>query len=364
MTLRPITGSDARSPEQREARARLVGLQVLRFAAAFAVVLFHIGSGLQLKFGHQSNMLGMGAVGVDIFFVISGFIIAYTTDPKKGAWSFSMRRIVRIVPLYWTLTIGIVAIAMIRPSLLNSTLVNGETLLKSLFFIPFAKTNGAVQPLLFLGWTLNYEMFFYAVYAVCIAMGLRGPVPPAIVIVTLVIVGRFVTVDNIAWRFYTNPLILEFVFGICVYLLHARFPRLFQTRTKVILGIFVASLFVRELTPNLHWIFANGIPAAVLVAATLSWRPRQTPMIVFVVLLGDASYSLYLSHPYIVQALVAALPEGTGLVPQVGVGIAASVISIAVSILLYRIIERPAQTLLNGWLGARKRNLPAAHATP
>ena len=133
-------------PARSQVRSTLLGLQVLRFVAALAVVLFHIGSGLQIEFGYQNNIFVFGAAGVDIFFVISGFIIAYTTDATKGAWVFCRRRVVRIVPLYWTLTLGVAAVALARPDLLNSTVVNGETLLKSLFFIPFEKTNGMVQP--------------------------------------------------------------------------------------------------------------------------------------------------------------------------------------------------------------------------
>ena len=118
---------------------KLLGLQILRFDAAFAVVLFHIGSGYQIEFGNQSNPFSFGAAGVDVFFVLSGFIIAMTTDPARGTWYFCLRRIVRVVPLYWILTLGIAVIGLIVPSLLNSTTVTFETLFKSLFFIPSQK---------------------------------------------------------------------------------------------------------------------------------------------------------------------------------------------------------------------------------
>ncbi len=342
---------------QGDARSKLLGLQVLRFVAALGVFLFHIGSGFQLKWGYASNIFGFGAAGVDIFFIISGFIIAYTTDAAKGAWLFYRRRLVRIIPLYWTLTLGIVAIAMIKPDLLNSTYVSGETLFKSLFFIPFEKTNGTVRPLLFLGWTLNYEMFFYSVYAMCLTVGLRVPLAPAALIVVLVLLGRVIEIDNVAWVFYTSPLMLEFVFGIGLYLLHAHRPSLFAGNGPVVFGIFATSLVVRWLIPDLPWLVANGVPAAILVAAVLPWVPRKTPLVLFLVLLGDASYSLYLTHPYIIQALIKVAPEGAGQIAQALVAFASCLLSIALSILLYRTIERPAQKLLNPW-SSRGDSLP------
>lgn len=327
-----------------QGRSKLVGLQILRFVAAFAVVLFHVGSAYQIKWGYGSNVFAIGAAGVDIFFVISGFIIAYTTDATRGAWHFCKRRLVRIVPLYWILTLGIAAIALIRPELLNSTLVNGETLFKSLFFIPFEKGNGAIQPILFLGWTLNYEMFFYTVYAVCIALGLRTPLAPAVLIVLLVTVGRFVQIDHVAWQFYTNPIMLEFVFGIGLYAVHSRWPEVFRRQWLFIaaLGLLIAA---RQFLPGLPWIFANGVPAAALVAFSLTWAPRHTPLIAMLVLFGDASYSLYLSHPYIIEALAKVLPADAGLLVQIVAGAVSSCVAIAASVGLYKLIEQPSQKL-------------------
>jgi exopolysaccharide production protein ExoZ len=107
-----------------------------------------------------------GGGGVDIFFVISGFIMVYTTQSHHvGPFSFFVNRVVRIVPIYWLLTLAVFTLAVIAPHLLGATRAAPSELLKSLLFIPFAKSNGAVQPILFLGWTLNYEMFFYMLFA-------------------------------------------------------------------------------------------------------------------------------------------------------------------------------------------------------
>jgi len=326
-----------------ETRQKFLGLQILRFIAAFAVVLFHIGNGYENEYGNESNFFSIGATGVDLFFVISGFIIAYTTDETKGAWWFIRRRLVRIVPLYWLLTFGIIAVAAVQPSLLNSTAVNAETVLKSLFFIPFEKANGFVQPILFLGWSLNYEMFFYAIYAICISLGFRSAFAPAIIILLLVAIGRLIEFENVVLRFYTHPYMLEFVMGIGICFLYRRYTEQFRRVLPFLIAAFGVAILLRQTVPGIPWVLGNGIPASILVAAVLPMALRPTAFVGLFVLLGDASYSLYLSHPYIVQAWIKLFPGVTGLLPQTLLAIAAAVMSAMVSVALYRIIEVPAQ---------------------
>ncbi|RVB69625.1 acyltransferase, partial [Mesorhizobium sp. M7A.F.Ca.CA.002.04.1.1] len=195
---------------------------------------------------------------------------------------------------------------------------------------------------------------FYAIYAACIACGLRGPLSPSMFIVVLVAMGQFIQSENVAWRFYTNPLMLEFVFGILLYLAYVHSAKLFVGRTWLMLAIFVATIAIRQMIPDLPWLLANGVPAVVLTAAALSWSPPRTRAITFLVLLGDASYSLYLSHPYVIQLASKLLPHQSGLMAQGLAGIVACALSIAVSIVLYTMIERPAQALFNG-LAARRQ---------
>jgi peptidoglycan/LPS O-acetylase OafA/YrhL len=122
-------------------------IQVLRFLAAFSVMMVHL------------PVIGFGIWGVDIFFVISGFIMMYVTENNQK--NFLVKRIIRIVPLYWILTLGVFSIAIFYPDLLNNTTANFEHLIKSLFFIPFDKNGSGHFPILFLGWTLNFEVIFY-----------------------------------------------------------------------------------------------------------------------------------------------------------------------------------------------------------
>jgi peptidoglycan/LPS O-acetylase OafA/YrhL len=334
--------------ENRGGRTKLYNLQILRFVAAFAVVLFHLGAGYQAEFGMARNVFGIGAAGVDIFFVLSGFIIAYTADPDRGLLYFIWRRIVRIVPLYWTLTFGLAAIALILPGMLNSTVVDGESLLKSLFFIPYERDGGGVKPILFLGWTLNYEMFFYALYAVCIGAGFRTGLAPLILVLIIVAVGQVAGFENVVWNFYTNPILLEFAMGIALCILYRQYADLFTKSARYLVLALIAAFTAKLAFPGVTSIWATAIPAALLVAAALSLPTAKTPLVAFLVLLGDASYSLYLSHPYILQLWVKASPPGLGIGVHLAMGMVMCVVAVAVSVAMYRLIERPSQRLLLG----------------
>lgn len=332
----PITFSPLIADPQR---GKLAGLQILRFLAAFAVVLFHVGSSYQIEFGNAVNPFAFGAAGVDVFFVLSGFIMALTTDPARGAWYFARRRLARIVPLYWTLTLGIAVIGLALPSLLNSTSVTPETLFKSLFFIPYERPSGAMQPLLFLGWTLNYEMFFYAIYAACILLGLRSPLAPVAVIALLVTAGQLFPFGNAIWRFYSNPLMIEFALGICLYLAHVRHPGWLKRRTVLLAAAGIASFILLRLVPGVPWILAGAVPAVLLVASFVAFTPGRSGWLALLALLGDASYSLYLSHPYVLQVFAKLAPAGLSIISQIMLGAAACALCILASIALYRSLE-------------------------
>ncbi|WP_173509304.1 acyltransferase family protein [Sinorhizobium psoraleae] len=337
-TMRPEIGGTV--VERKSGRPKLHSLQILRFVAAFSVVLFHLGATYKAEFGMERNIFLIGSSGVDIFFVISGFIIAYTADPDRGPLHFVWRRIVRIVPLYWTLTFGLAAIALLMPRLLNSTVVDAESLLKSLFFIPYEASSGDTRPILFLGWTLNYEMFFYALYALCIETGFRSSLAPLVLVLTVVAAGRLFEVDNVVWEFYTNPIILEFALGIVLCILYRRYTDVFAKSARYLILTFIAAFTARLALPGMTSIWANAIVAAVLVAAVLTAPAAKTPLSSLLVLLGDASYSLYLSHPYVFQLWIKASPERLGVATQLVMGAITSVGAVAVSVALYRLLSR------------------------
>jgi len=166
------------------------------------VVLFHI------------PVIGFGHFGVDIFFVISGFVMMLSTE--MTADKFFLKRIVRIVPTYWFFTIGVFLIALILPDVLKNTTANPVHLIKSFFFVPFDKNGVGVTPILALGWTLNYEMYFYLLFAIALKLNrnYRGE------LATFMLVAVYALTQNthtLPLSFYSSDIVFEFSLGIVAF---------------------------------------------------------------------------------------------------------------------------------------------------
>jgi peptidoglycan/LPS O-acetylase OafA/YrhL len=340
----------------------LESLQLLRFAAAFAVVLFHFGSGLTIQYHLDRNYFFMGAAGVDVFFVLSGFIISYSSDPVRGVGYFARKRLARIVPLYWLLTVAVILIALVKPSLLNSTIVSVETVVKSLLFIPYEKNGGAIQPILFLGWTLCYEMFFYMIYGACLLFGAKATWYACAAVLCLVALGAIWPHGSVEWRFYTSPILIEFALGMMLHKVYSASSS-FRSRSNnlavalVILACGTHFLITTFVGPS---VFASSLFAVLLVSGFLLMRLPHGKIWATLVLLGDASYSLYLIHPYTLQLPIKLLGERFSISFVTAILVLVTLCTIGISVMLLKFFERPMQALLMGHLKPIGR--PAAPA--
>ncbi|MFT3724752.1 MAG: acyltransferase [Hyphomonadaceae bacterium] len=342
---------------------QLESVQILRAIAALAVVVFHYGGALRDDFGLLGfNPFVSGSDGVDIFFVISGFIMCYTTarPDQRSPGGFAMKRIARIIPLYYVLTVGLFALGAVAPTLLSSGAATPEELVKSLLFIPYERSSGAVQPVLFLGWTLNYEMFFYALFVIALL------VAPAIriqavsgAIIALVAAGYLTagSVDNVVWRFYTSGILLEFVFGCLVFVLYDRWPGV--VRAMAPLWIVGAAALIGQTFYNLPLPreVEKGLPAAIVVISVLGMQLKQGAVSRAFARIGDASYSLYLGHPYVVElvAKVAIAVLGATILSGILTGVVAVAVSVGVAMLSFALIERPSNNWIRRRLAARRQ---------
>jgi exopolysaccharide production protein ExoZ len=214
----------------------LFSLQYLRGVAALMVVYFHVAGYVSLVSGHALPLTHIGSLGVDIFFVISGAIMGITTKNGMAPVSFMRKRLIRIVPLYWLITTFIAA----GSYLLGVSKYGIDHLLASLLFIPWPNPHFAIYyPILVPGWTLNYEMMFYLIFAFVLFL------PPyarlgtiAAVLAGLSIAGAMLPSSGLL-SFYTNPIILEFGAGALVgaiYVSSARVPPS-AASTTLIIGI-------------------------------------------------------------------------------------------------------------------------------
>ena len=300
---------------------KLDGLELLRFLAALAVVTYHIPS------------IGIGHFGVDIFFVISGFVMMLSTSNNTS--QFLLKRVIRIAPLYWLTTLGVFGIALLAPSVLKSTDASIIDLTKSLFFIPFDKNGAGHQPVLAVGWTLNYEMYFYALFALsCLLCSrFRGVLAVSFIVVNIFIQGNF---DNFVSQTYANLIVLEFGLGVALYLMLKK--DIFQMLAVLSL-IGIGALFNFE---EGHRFFLFGLPSLFLVLIAISYSNRL-PNLSLIPLLGGSSYALYLCHTFIIRVfdrLVDWFSNENSLL-EVSAVLISLLGSIGVSILLFKYLENP-----------------------
>lgn len=331
----------------QSASNRFVSIQYLRALAAILVAIQHANSG---PIHVDLTRLEPGRFGVNLFFVISGYIMwATTTAARRSPRQFWMARIIRVVPLYWIFTSLYLAIFMLHPAALNHPSNDLVHIAKSYAFVP------AVHPLLqdivpvySLGWTLNYEMFFYAVFGLALFIDNQGA---RLAIVTLTLGG--LVVAGFAWRpagpilhTYTSELFVEFL---CGTLIAAASDRLMASGPRAavpILGaavLWLAATYAGKFDGS--YMLMYGLPAALTVAGliglehALRMRPSN-----FALLVGDASYSLYLCHPFAQRAIYLALPTAAAASSQV-IGLlciaVACVAAILCAITVYRFVEQP-----------------------
>ncbi len=269
----------------------LWGVQYLRAVAALSVLLFHasIGTG-------RGDVLGTG--GVDIFFVVSGFIMFEIAETGPTPWRFVIDRVRRIVPAYWIVTLVVVAMQLI--GLTEHSRFGWTRLLKSLLFIPdLDPVKQQIYPVLIVGWTLNYEMFFYALIAGLLKVSKRLRLPLlAGIFAGLIAAGAWLPSPGIPLRFYSNPIIVEFLYGGLI----AAAWRADRLPARGWLFVIVGGLLMISPQPSLLPRFIGyGVPAAMIVFGVIAEEARRPIKYVrFPALLGNASYSIYLWHGFVV----------------------------------------------------------------
>ncbi len=334
-------------------------IQALRGLAALQVVAFHT-----LEAGTQRLRPGgawpNGAAGVDLFFVISGFVMVLANGGahagiRRRAWTFLRRRLERIVPLYWLMTaLKIVSVAAVPGFVLRSTLGAGS-IVASLLFLPVRDRWGHFGPVLPVGWTLDFEMLFYGLFAAALALRMTPLLfvtPPLLLLASL-----HGGTGNAA--LLCDPIVLEFVFGAILASLLGRGVVL-DARLAIPLGLVACCMLL--LLPShvlpvriLRW----GVPAAIIVACAVWLEDRLHAILPTVLLrLGDASYAIYLSHGFVLAVLPLLLVHAgeAGRAPALllGAGLAASA---AMGWLVHIAVEQP---ILAGLRRARGAAMPAA----
>lgn len=341
--------------------AMLSRIQVLRGVAAYMVVIFHTVEFLASNTDLAIPRAAIGAAGVDIFFVISGFIMIHVTRESETPARFALARIARIVPLYWIATIGAVLAAIVAPWSFVNARIDPEALLMSIAFIPTTDARGAFEPILFVGWTLNFEMAFYAIFACSLFFSRKYQLLAlAAGLLLLFTIGRLAG-QNHALGFYGNAILFEFAAG-CIIGAFVRNARLkpfldqlpaipvvtFGTLLLLLTALLPESFFVRPIS----W----GVPAMLIVLGVvlLDLRKSSLPPMTMTNL-GDASYSAYLLHPFLVVAVgvITLKLFGQTWIAAVVIMVAVVTSTAVISSLSFRLIEKPSARILRRLFQAR-----------
>lgn len=319
-------------------KTKLDFIQLLRAVAAIAVVLYHaaIATPKYSPFPARSlEFFSFGAYGVDLFFVISGFVIFYTTN-NISASQFVRRRIERIVPIYWLYTVLALLITL---ELGAGAGFSWQKFFLSISFISFFLGDA---PLMYVGWTLEYEMLFYSFVAVSLFIW-RRPWPSVCTLISgLIVLGALTSPDSAWGKFISASMMLEFLMGILVG------QALIGKRIGVVeaCSVTIAALTVL-LADESHRALIVGIPATVLLIIAVKASSYRLPK--WVLEVGDASYSIYLVQVFTISACSKGFQR---LLPSLDPDlciVVTTLITIIVGMASYSFVEVKLRSILRTW---------------
>lgn len=350
----------------KESKDSLISIQLCRAIAAISVVYCHYAL-------YAFPKIAAGSFGVDIFFIISGFVIAFVVS--KTTESFFLKRILRIVPLYIIATTLTIVAALAFPQYFYNTTITVTSIIKSLLFIPYKI--GKSGPILLAGWTLNLEMCFYLVMGACILL-IKDKrfitLTCTCILVLFMAVLNWTNSDSYALDFYRTGLLPEFIGGLLLHRLYSfyngskaciNFEKILKKDFRkyivnsfllIIAALCLLILFFSEL-PDFQAIqFSEnrniqfGIPSFIFVGSMLAVEKninREGRFIKLGLLMGDSSYAMYLFHPYFIYFLQRiAFPKLFGsdsILLELMKFIVVLIVTTGGSILVFKLVDRPIQ---------------------
>ncbi len=362
MSLRPAANV-AHSPQSGDATYELI--QALRGVAAILVTLFHAAS----HFDNAEATFRVGNAGVDIFFIISGFVMwSATARRPMTPETFLRHRFVRLVPLYTVFTLALLAAwALMTSAFPHMRPPTLQHVLLSLAFIPHVDPDGHIFPLLAQGWTLNFEMFFYLLFALALTLPRRGRLAIlAVALLALPLLGLALSpalIHDAPPLGLLSPLLVEFLGGIIVAqaMQSGWRPGAVWCWASIAAGALALALLPNPAaSDDAARLLLFGGPALLIVAGAVgaekageNFGVGRAPL-----LLGAASYSLYLSHTFTLSIMGKIWPHAPSA-PWLYT-ITATAASVGVGVAVYLLLERPLLQFM------RKRRAPMlpAHVQP
>jgi peptidoglycan/LPS O-acetylase OafA/YrhL len=301
----------------------ILSIQYLRGIAALLVVLSHIAwkniqaGGDTMHWWHEA-----GTFGVDIFFIISGFIMVYITQnmhqKPHGVRTFIKKRFIRIVPLYWFYTLIALTIFLLMPERINSE--GGETqILKSFFLLPYRADESY---LVSVGWTLHFEFIFYILFAFGLLFKqITGNILVASAILFSLFYYSFISMEGMSYIYYSflNDIFFEFALGMLLFHIINKLTRFHISFSLLLITIGIYMFYYLHTGGSFTGIrhVDTGISAFLICFGVITLEyflaKREIKLLT---MLGNSSYSLYLLHPFVLVAVVMVNDKFQHIIPQ------------------------------------------------
>lgn len=337
---------------------KLQNIQALRGVAVLLVVAYHL-SLIEQKYGGSktiiSDQFGFGIFGVDLFFVISGFIMATITRGKFGikkyAVKFIFNRATRIYPTYWFYTILALIIYLINPMWVNSSQGNQVDIFTSFFLLP-----SSTLPLVLVGWTLIHEIYFYLIFFLILLLSPEKKMPAVILLwgIGILLFAIFFKPHNPFTKVAFHPLTLEFIGGCFLSILFHK--KKWEMNLQIVIiftfSILLASLYGFNVYQNYtgqseltgFWrIIILGLPGLITVYCLINVEQHGYVANSVLIKIGDASYSIYLSHIFTLSAIgrMWSIFSNDDVYDNIIVIPILFIIVVIVGIMSYNLIEKP-----------------------
>jgi len=290
---------------------RIKNIQALRGVAVLLIVFFHLAT-IEQKFGGAltilPNFFQFGMFGVDLFFVISGFVMVTVSKGKfqqtRQAVIFLYHRVSRIYPLYGIYSLLVLAVFLYQPSLINNTQGNQVNIGASFFLLPQQHL-----PLLMVGWTLVHEMYFYLIFFLFLFLPEKFLLAGlGLWTIGILLLQQPAAADSSpALHLISHPLTMEFVGGCLLAVFTSRAKKtpaaLFSLSAALLIFITAVICFMLQWQttgliepPGWQRVLLLGIPALLIVYFLIKAEQRHFILPGPLCRIGDISYSIYLSH--------------------------------------------------------------------
>lgn len=357
-----MTSPPVSSPAHH-AKGRLTGIQIGRGIAALAVVATHAVAHPLPGVFEQAHFFGR--YGVTLFFVISGYIMVVSTGQDSfNPVKFMLARIRRVVPLYWIATIVAALLALVLPAVFRTTEFDLSYIIKSMLFIPeYSPGDGTIRPFFKLGWTLNFEMFFYVCFAALYFLSdVRRAICLSFLYGALIAIGYSFDFQNPALSFYTNIDTLGFVAGVWLAIWAKRSTTqrpgvslwLLLASVAIMMAIVIPYGLIRE-APLTQVVLVIGCAMQVAALSRMERISGIVPRLLEIA--GNASYSIYLFHMFGVGLGTVILLKlaPSMLVPAI---VFAAISGTAIGLLVHYWVEAPLESRLRRLTRAQSKEPP------